>query len=91
VGQILGELRETLPVFEAVKFGYVTDIVVDPQARRRRIGEALFQALKAWFAQRGTSRLRLQVAHHNPASQAFWREMGCTDYMDTLWYDLEAK
>ncbi|MGD8243827.1 MAG: GNAT family N-acetyltransferase [Anaerolineae bacterium] len=91
VGQILGELRETLPVFEAVKFGYVTDIVVDPQARRRRIGEALFQALKAWFAQRGTSHLRLQVAHHNPASQAFWREMGCTDYMDTLWYDLEAK
>ncbi len=28
---------------------------------------------------------------HNPVSQAFWRELGCADYMDILWYDLEAK
>jgi ribosomal protein S18 acetylase RimI-like enzyme len=91
IGQILGVLRDSVPVFEPERFGYVTDVVVDPAARRRGVGLALFEALKAWFRERGVPYLQLQVAHNNPVSQAFWRAMGCTDYMDTLWYDLEAE
>jgi ribosomal protein S18 acetylase RimI-like enzyme len=91
IGQIMGVLRDSVPVFEAERFGYVTDIVVDPAARRRGVGLALFEALKAWFRKRGVPYLQLQVAHNNPVSQAFWRAMGCIDYMDTLWYDLEAE
>ena len=34
---------------------------------------------------------QLQVAHNNPAAQAFWRAMGCTDLLNTLWYNLEVK
>ncbi|MGD8997834.1 MAG: GNAT family N-acetyltransferase [Anaerolineae bacterium] len=90
VGQIMGNLRSTVPVFEPEDYGYVTDIVVDPQARRRGVGKALFQALKSWFRERGVSHLQLQVAHNNAASRAFWRAVGCSDYMHTLWYDLEA-
>jgi len=33
----------------------------------------------------------MMVAHNNPASQGFWRAVGCTDYTDILWYDLEAE
>jgi ribosomal protein S18 acetylase RimI-like enzyme len=90
VGQIAGELREWAPVFEPQTYGYVTDIVVDPDARRRGIGGALFNALEAWCRERGATHLQLQVLVSNPASQAFWREMGCSDYSDILWYDLEA-
>jgi ribosomal protein S18 acetylase RimI-like enzyme len=91
VGQIMGVLRDCVPVFVPQPFGYVTDVVVDPAARRSGVGAALFEALKAWFRQRGVSYLQLTVAHNNPVSQAFWRALGCTDYMDTLWYDLEAE
>ena len=91
VGQIMGMLRDQVPVFEPERYGYVTDIVVHPAARRSGMGRALFEALKVWFRERGVSHLQLQVAHDNPVSQAFWRAMGCTDYMDTLWYDLEAE
>ncbi len=91
VGQIVGVLQEAIPVFEAGRYGYVTDIVVAPEMRRSGVGQALFAALEDWFRQRGASHLQLQVAHHNAASQAFWRAMGCIDYMDTLWYDLEEK
>lgn len=86
IGQIMGAMREAVPVFEPERYGYVTDIVVDPSARRSGVGRALFEALKSWFHDRGASHLQLAVAHHNPASQAFWRAMGCTDYLDTLWY-----
>jgi ribosomal protein S18 acetylase RimI-like enzyme len=91
VGQIAGELRQPAPVFEPQTYGYVTDIVVAPCARRQGIGKALFSALEAWFRAQGAAYLQLQVLESNPASQAFWRAMGCTDYMDTLWYDLEAE
>jgi ribosomal protein S18 acetylase RimI-like enzyme len=91
IGQIMGDLRKAVPVFEPDGYGYVTDIVVEPQARRRGVGEALFHALKDWFRERGASHVELQVAHNNPASQSFWRAIGCTDYMDTLWYDLETQ
>jgi ribosomal protein S18 acetylase RimI-like enzyme len=90
VGQIAGELREPAPVFEPQTYGYVTDIVVAPDVRRRAIGRALFTALEAWFRKHGATYLQLQVLGSNPASQAFWRAMGCRDYSDILWYDLEA-
>jgi ribosomal protein S18 acetylase RimI-like enzyme len=91
IGQIMGVLRDSVPVFVPQPFGYVTDVVVDPAARRSGVGLALFEALKAWFRERDVPCLQLQVAHNNSVSQAFWRAMGCTDYMDTLWYDLEAE
>jgi ribosomal protein S18 acetylase RimI-like enzyme len=91
VGQIIGTLPNPLPVFEAQTFGFVTDVVVDPTARRQGVGRRLFDALKDWFRRQGATHVELQVAHANPAAQAFWRGIGCKDYMDTLWYDLEEK
>jgi ribosomal protein S18 acetylase RimI-like enzyme len=91
VGQIIGLVRDRYPVFEPEQFGYVSDIVVHPRARRNGIGKALVNALVAWFRERGARQIELQVAHRNPVSQAFWRAVGCTDYMDTLRYELEAK
>ena len=90
-GHAVGMLREPYPVFEPGRYGEVMDIVVDPAARRQGVGQALFAALKVWFRERGAEHLQLQVAHRNAVSQAFWRAMGCTDYMDTLWYNLEAE
>jgi ribosomal protein S18 acetylase RimI-like enzyme len=91
IGQIMGVLRSAYPVFEPERYGYVTDIVVDPTARRSGVGRALFEALRAWFREQEASHLELQVAHRNPVSQSFWRAMGFTDFMDTLRKDLDAK
>ena len=91
IGQIMGLLRDRPPVFESERYGYVTDIVVEPTARRSAVGSALFDALKGWLRERGACHVELPVAHNNPASQAFWRAVGCTDYLDTLWHDLEVE
>jgi ribosomal protein S18 acetylase RimI-like enzyme len=89
IGHIIGVTRDALPIQEPERFGNVTDTVVDLAARRRGVGQALFEALKAWFRQQGVSSLRLPVLHNNTPAQAFWREMGCTDHADILWYDLD--
>ena len=88
VGQMIGLLRDEYAVFQPRQYGYVTDVAVDPAARRSGVGRALFEAVANWFRERGVSHLRLMVAHNNPISQPFWRAMGCTDFMDVLWYDL---
>jgi ribosomal protein S18 acetylase RimI-like enzyme len=88
IGQIIGVIRDSIPILEPEQFGNVTDTVVDPAARRRGAGQALFEALKTWFRQRGISSLRLPVLYNNSPAQTFWRKMGCTDYADILRYDL---
>jgi len=89
VGQIIGTVRDPHPVYGQEPYGFVSDLVVAPEARRSGVAQALFEALKAWFREKDVSHLELQVAHNNPTSQGFWRAMGCQDYMDTMWYDLE--
>jgi ribosomal protein S18 acetylase RimI-like enzyme len=90
VGHVVGALREPYPVYTGGRYGVVLDMVVARSARRRGIGQALFAALKEWFIGRGAEHIEMSVAHRNAASQAFWRAMGCADYMDRLWYELEA-
>ena len=91
IGHCVGVLRDRYPVFEPARYGVVMDMVVDRDVRRSGAGQALFAELKMWFRECGASYVELQVAHRNATSQAFWRAMGCTDYMDTLWYDLGAQ
>ena len=91
VGTMIGSVRNPYPVNKPERHGFVSNASVLPDARRSGVGRALFNALKAWLREKGAGYIQLNVAHNNPVSQAFWRAMGCTDYMDTLWYDLEAK
>ena len=86
---MIGCVRDQIPVFEPVRYGYVTDAVVTESARHQGVGRALFAALKSWFREQGVTHLQLQIAHRNPLARSFWRGMGCTDYMHTLWYDVE--
>jgi ribosomal protein S18 acetylase RimI-like enzyme len=88
VGYIIGWVRQPVPIFQPGVYGLVSDMCVAADCRRRGIGRRLFEALKAWFRERGASHVSLRVAVTNPVSQAFWRSVGCEDYMDDMWYTL---
>ncbi len=88
VGYIVGLMRENPPVLLPPAYGLVSDICVAPAWRQQGIGRRLFEALKGWFKEKGLSEIQLNVAHGNHVSQAFWRAVGCEDYMDRLWFGL---
>lgn len=90
-GMMIGSVRDPYPVYKPERHGFVANASVAPGARRNGVGRALFEALKTWFREKGVSYIQLEVGHNNPISQSFWRAMGCTDYMDQMWCDLEAK
>jgi ribosomal protein S18 acetylase RimI-like enzyme len=89
VGHMIGQVRDPIPVFQGERFGHVADVSVTSSSRRQGIGRQLFAAMCDWFRQQGADHIRLEAAHSNPVSRAFWRDMGFTDYMVTMWRDLD--
>ncbi|MFQ6057267.1 MAG: GNAT family N-acetyltransferase [Anaerolineae bacterium] len=85
VGYIAGRVADNPPIFRLRAYGHVSDICVAPEWRRQGIGRRLYEALREWFKDQGLSVIQLNVAHRNPASQAFWRAMGFEDYLDYMW------
>ena len=62
----------------------ITELVVEPAARRRGIGRALVDAALAWSRSRGVVRVEVRVAARNEAGQAFWRRLGFGAFVDVL-------
>ena len=62
----------------------ITDLLVEPAARRRGIGRALVEACARWIESQGVERTTVRVASGNSEAQAFWRGLGFADFMDVL-------
>lgn len=72
------------PILEETERAEITDVGVRPEWRRRGIARRLVEAAQRWVAERGVSRIEIQIAHGNVEGQAFWRAMGFGPLMDVL-------
>ena len=85
IGYILGYIAQNPPIFPHPQYGFIADISISPSSRRQGAGTQLVATLRSWFRSRGLTNIQLNVAANNPVSQAFWRKMGCTDYLHHVW------
>lgn len=83
VGYTLGQILRR-PTLENGDCGYVADLCVREGRRGQGIGRQLYECLRAWFVGQGLTAIEVQVVRANPASQAFWRKMGCGEFLRTL-------
>lgn len=90
LGYVLGYIAENPPILPNARYGFIADLFVTPTVRRQGVGRALVRDMCVWFQDHGLTYFQVNVAHHNPQSQAFWRRIGCTDYLDHLWKSLET-
>jgi ribosomal protein S18 acetylase RimI-like enzyme len=56
--------------------GKLNDVIVDPATRRRGVGRALVQAVRAELQRRGAPRMVLMSAWKNPEAHAFFESLG---------------
>ncbi len=89
VGYAFGQIMRR-PTLASGDCGYVADVCVQERWRGRGIGRQLYERLRAWFLAHGLTAIEVQVVRANPASQAFWRKMGYTEFLRTLRVDLGA-
>jgi len=89
VGYTFGQIMRR-PTLASGDCGYVADVCVREGWRGRGIGRQLYERLRAWFLANGITAIEVQVVRANPASQAFWRKMGYSEFLRTLRADMGA-
>jgi GNAT superfamily N-acetyltransferase len=90
VGVAVGSIRVQDAFFETRRYGYVSDLMVVSDARRRGVGRTLWTRVALWFRSLGVAVVRLHVATRSPEARAFWKSAGAEDFLAEAWIDLPA-
>jgi ribosomal protein S18 acetylase RimI-like enzyme len=88
VGYAMGRMQDAPPGLLPARIGAVTEMHVGVHSYQTGLGRALLDELRAWFAQQGAAAVVVQVPHRQPVEQAFWRALGATEWIDTMWMKL---
>jgi GNAT superfamily N-acetyltransferase len=89
VGFALGVIVELVPeMFVKESGGFLADIFVEAEYRRRGTGRQLVEMLADWFRSRGVEYMEWYVAAQNTTGRAFWEMMGGHDVMVRMRIDL---
>ena len=88
VGYCLATIMAYPPVFRIRTFGFIQDMAVSRDFRRRGVGAELLEELCVWFRERGVGRVELQALIGNEVSQSFWRKQGFTPYINRFTKDI---
>ena len=84
VGYIGALVRTYPPVFTLEKHGYIEEIAVTREFRRRGIATGLWSAAERWLLSRGVERIKVTIDIDNPESRGFFRNRGFGEFTETL-------
>ena len=88
VGFVHCVLQEGPPVMTPRLNSYISDFIVEEQARGKGIGSRLLGTLEAWCAEQGADTVTLSVAARNELGRAFWGSKGFEHWTSTMWKPL---
>lgn len=88
VGHCLAFITESPPVLATKQYGLFQDIAVTANYRRCGVGEELVKEMLKWFRNHNIERIEVKVSVHNELSTAFWRKMGFSTYLETLYCEI---
>ena len=87
VGYAVGRITSMPAFFAQRQRGYIHDVYVRPEYRRRGIGRRLVAEILTWLRRRGVTLVELTVAARNEALP-FWEKLGFRVYMHQMKLDL---
>ena|SRR3972149_2552814 len=83
----LSEINKYPPIFTRDTYGFISDMAVKSNYRRKGIGEEMLARIHKWFDSRKIDRIELNVAARNQVGYPFWRKHGFKDYAHRLYLD----
>lgn len=87
VGYSLAEIHKYPPIFAREIYGYISDMFIQTEYRRKGIGGQMVAKIFEWFESRNIERIELSVAARNQVGYSFWRKQGFKDYAHRLYLD----
>ena len=83
VGYAVGRITTLPPFFEHRYRGYIHDVFVKPECRRRGVGRQLVEEILRWLERHRVTLVELTVAANNDAIP-FWQRLGFRVYMHQM-------
>ena len=81
----IAEIHQHAPVLEKRTYGFISDLAVRPDYRRKGTGALLLSEMLAWFKSKGLSRIEVNVVVKNMVALSFWKKHGFQEYMHILY------
>lgn len=76
VAELAGEIVGYMGVWAVMEEGYINNVAVSPDYRRRHVGSALIEAMLAITEQAGIERHTLEVRVSNEAAKGLYEKFG---------------
>jgi len=90
IGFCLSFLRKYPATWLHENYGEINDISVTGPYRRKGIGTKLVNKSMEWFQSNGIKRSEVRIATSNEVSSKFWRKIGMTSYLQTMYMNISA-
>ena len=87
-GYCIAIIKESPPFLESRQYGFINDIFVADDFRRRGFGSELLNEALEWFLSYDVKRVELNLAYGNTASRAFWSNQGFSTFVERKYIDL---
>ncbi|MCK5132942.1 MAG: GNAT family N-acetyltransferase [Candidatus Sabulitectum sp.] len=84
-GYTVVSISEYPPVFQKSRYGIISDLAVTKNCRGKGTGKLLFRETQHWFAKNNIERIELRVADANENACGFWKKMGFTSFITTMY------
>ncbi len=88
VGYALIEVRRHPPEFKRDPYGYIDQMAVTEEFRRKGVGDRLLAEVTSWCHSHGIRRLELGTEAKNSVANSFWTKHGFVVYSNTLFKDI---
>jgi ribosomal protein S18 acetylase RimI-like enzyme len=85
VGYVMALIKKTDPAWQRERSGYIEEMAVTANYRRRGIGEKLLKQIIDWFKEEKLDYIELSVAAKNKVGYSFWKKHGFKDYLHILY------
>ena len=85
VGYSIAQTDEYPPAYQTKVYGFISDMAVKSDYRRKGIGRRLLSRIHKWFDSQGIGRIELHVVAGNRIGYTFWKKHGFQDYTHILY------
>jgi ribosomal protein S18 acetylase RimI-like enzyme len=76
VAYSIAQILKRPPVAKHIEYGFISDLGVKEEYRRRGIGKRILDKIFEWFKSRQIDRIELTVLAKNQIGYSFWKKQG---------------
>jgi ribosomal protein S18 acetylase RimI-like enzyme len=88
IGIILGKIIDTLSIAKFKKRGYISNLYILPEHRRKGVAKRMVRELMRWFKVNNIKNLRLEVYSKNRPALNVYNELGFKEYATKMKKDI---